>query len=268
MQADQETTSRAARSGWATEAVLVLALLAVCATEYWQYLNAWSSLERFYKITYAETWLRSWVFPGRSDPYLVYFVETSRHKGRIAAKEEAEYAVDPEQGPTYVLSDQGREEGWADLTSAKDDHVNSELRDELSRLVYRDQEQYTMLSLHVGLVFLLGLVWSIPRDRRYHAALAYGRQVGGTELISASEFNKKMRVWKGLRRSRPDGVRILQRQSWLHKLTREVFFKRDPSHRNHHWTWSRRGCRHRSRFRIKPTDDSLRTPGWFWATLG
>jgi hypothetical protein len=226
---DQKTISRPMRGGWATNVVFLLALLAMCAMTYWQYLYAWSPLERFYKITYAQTWLRSWIFPGSSDTYPVYFVETSRHEERIADKEEVEYAVDPAQGPIYALSDQAREEGWTDLTAVKDDHVNSELRDALSSLVYWDQKQYTMRSLYVGLgVFLVGALWSIPKDRRYHDGLKYGHQIGGTELVSAFEFNKKMRVRKGLRWLWPDGIRIIQQQSWLNKLTRGVFFIRRP----------------------------------------
>jgi hypothetical protein len=107
----------------------------------------------------------------------------------------------------------------------------------LGHWIYRDQTvwEYIERPVYGSLaVFVLGLFFAVPKDRKRALVFKHGRRLRGPELVTTAEFNEKLGQRKWLKKYPPDGLAFInENQSWAERTfhNRESRWVRLPRER-------------------------------------
>jgi hypothetical protein len=186
-----------------TLAVLLSSLVTIAAVGGYQYVTAWTPLQRAYLPTYARTWLMEGLGISHTGRYrLLHIVD--RTGSRMALDDEVSSVQTATGQTTFAIGHAAvrpadRELAWQDSS-----YNHARLHAFLERWIYRDQSLAdlfrTALWSGVG-VFVIGLFIAVPNDVARARDRRQGRRLKGRELVTVARFN---------RRTRADGIGFIQ----------------------------------------------------------
>jgi hypothetical protein len=193
-----------------TRAVFLVAALVFIGGCVLQYQYQWTTLQRYYLLTYVETW--AWP-PKTAKEYKAIYIGGKRG-WKLALNDEIE--LGPKQpGGVWesTLLSAAHAAGytvWQEGPANVNDNVvtGANLHALLRQLIYRNWSRWDFISLpaYMALGFVgVWLCFSIPADLRKHLQYKHGRRLKGPELVRTVQFNRRMTRWKWFRSYPPDG---------------------------------------------------------------
>lgn len=177
-------------------------LLAFAAAAVFQYLERWTSLERFYLTTYLATWALPYK---RADAYQGIFLIRGNSKW-LATDADIQLTLKQPDGTwRAAIADADKASGWTQwsTSTATTDQIKSgpELHRFLAQHIFRDQSWWDLFSCQAYFAFAAGTMWlifALPRDLKLKLEYEHGNRQRGTQLVSARQFNQLMGHPKGL----------------------------------------------------------------------
>ena len=210
-----------------TMAALLLAVVSVAAICAYRYAHVLTPLQRFYLTTYARSGLRTEIGFKTGRYALLNVVDK---KGSRLALDEEVMPVKADTGDsTFALTEATVKLGDRWLAWQQGLYDNARLHVFLGHWIYRDQSFFDFLrpALFGGLgVFIVGLLFAMPRDMARSRARKEGRRLKGPELVTVRRFN---------RRNHSDGIGFPQTQTFRQRMLGKVPTLRlpraiEPSH--------------------------------------
>jgi len=197
------------KPGW-TMAALLLAVASVAAICAYRYAHVLTPLQRFYLTTYVRSGLRAEIGFKTGRYALLSIVDK---KGRRLALDEEVMPVKADTGEsTFALTKAAVKLSDRRLVWEQGQYDNAGLHTFLGHWIYRDQSFFDFLkpALFGGLgVFIVGLLFAMPRDMARGRARKEGRRLKGPELVTVWQFN---------RRNHSDGIGFPQTQTFRQKM--------------------------------------------------
>ena len=185
-----------------TLCALFVAVLLFAWTVAFEYRQNWSSLERFYLPVYAKTWLRGLLSKAQAQYRLIDVMDRKRHQ-RLALDDEVEASMNAAGETEYSLTEEAQRRGMVRLAWHDEVFIDRGLHEYLGHWIYHDQTvwDYVKAPAYAALsVFILLLLFTLPRDRQRALVLKHGRRLRGPELVTTAQFNG---------RHKADGIALL-----------------------------------------------------------
>jgi len=178
------------RPVWTLAALFVAVLFFAMAIAF-EYRQNWSGLEKFYLPTYVKTWLRGLLPKAQGQYRLIDAVDRKRHQ-RLAFDDEVEVSTNATGETEYGLTEKAQRRGMVRLAWHDEVFIDRSLHEYLGHWIYRDQTvwDYIKAPAYGALsVFILLLLFTLPRDRQRALVLKHGRRLRGPELVTTAQFN-------------------------------------------------------------------------------
>jgi len=185
-----------------TLCALFVAVLLFAWTVAFEYRQNWSSLERFYLPVYAKTWLRGLLSKAQAQYRLIDVMDRKRHQ-RLALDDEVQASMNAAGEMEYSLTEEAQRRGMVRLAWHDQVFIDRGLHEYLGHWIYRDQTvwDYIKAPTYAALsVFILLLLFTLPKDRQRALVLKHGRRLRGPELVTTAQFNG---------RHKADGIALL-----------------------------------------------------------
>jgi type IV secretory pathway TraG/TraD family ATPase VirD4 len=175
--------------------LLLLALASGVGVWLFRQAFVWTPLQQFYLSAYARSAVAS-SLGIRTGRYRVLLME-NRRGSRLAIDDEVAPVTLPTGKGTFVLSELAHQTQsgrlvWRDLVY---DHAR--LHAQLRVWIYADQALTDLAwpsLIAVFVVVIAGLLIAIPKDAQWARSRRHGRRLKGPELVSARQFNRRMRA--------------------------------------------------------------------------
>jgi hypothetical protein len=199
---------------------VLIAILSGAAMDAHRYVSAWTPLQRIYLKPYIRSTSASALGFETSQYQLLYV--TDRQGRRLALNEEVQPVTTDPSETTFTLSDAGMQAGDRGLVWQDAPYAHAKLRTFLAQWIYRDQSlaDLAMPALWTALiVFAVGLVVAIPKDVARARARRHGRRLKGPELVTGSQFNRRLRA---------DGIGFVQVSPFIRRAFRRPAWIRLP----------------------------------------
>jgi hypothetical protein len=180
-----------------------------------------SGLERFYVRACTKTGFRAWQSPSNRSDYEVLYVVNKHGEQRLALPEDIETRKRPDGQTSYQVTDAAWAKGWVRPAFEIDTFNDAALHTWLTQSVYRSQRaaDYAKKPAYAALALWCGLLLvAVPLDRKRALMRLHGRRLRGPEMVTVSEFNRRMRQRARWTAKLLDGVMILDAgQSWFNR---------------------------------------------------
>ena len=197
------------KPGW-TMAALLLAAVSMATICAYRYAHVLTPLQRFYLTTYVRSGLRAEIGFKTGRYALLSVVDK---KGSRLALDEEVMPVKADTGEsTFALTEAAVKLGDRRLLWHQEQYDNAGVHEFLGHWIYRDQSFFDFLrpALFGGLgVFIVGLLFAMPRDMARSRARKEGRRLKGPELVTVRQFN---------RRNHSDGIGFPQTQTFRQRM--------------------------------------------------
>jgi hypothetical protein len=154
----------------------------------------WTPLQRYYVRGYLKSGIASRLhLPDRR----YHQIRMTAH-GRefFAASDDLTIADDGQGHPVLVLTDAAKQAGAQRLSDVDVLVPNAEMHQLITTYIYAGQSPVRLARVPLiigGLTLMALLVWSIPADIRRARERRQGAHLRGAEIVSTTEFNRRVR---------------------------------------------------------------------------
>ena len=171
-----------------------------------QYQYEWTTLQRYYLLTYVQTW--AWP-PKMAKEYTAIYIGSKRN-WKLATNDEIELGPKQPDGTRLsTLLSAASVAGytaWHEGPANVNDNVvtGANLHALLLRDIYLNWSLWDIISrpAYMSLCFAgMWLCFAIPADMKKHLEYKHGRRLKGPELVRTVRFNRRMTRWKWFRKA-------------------------------------------------------------------
>lgn len=189
-----------------------------------KYMTGWTATQRLYLTDYLKSGARSQASSTASARYTLLQGVVGRGR-RLLIDNEIEPVTGPDGKHGWRLTDEGVKDGIARLEWVTATYNDKGLHDLLGQYIFKDETSFDFIRgpvLWSAAFFLLALFVAIPKDRARRMIWKHGRRLRGPELVTTTEFNRKLGRSKMLTVNVSDGIAFVNEEaSWYDKLFRK-----------------------------------------------